>query len=110
MQQNTNQLVFAWSVTLDANKQANAVVQTPTGINLAPGVDIRIGKAPPRKMPFTSCEPNFCIAKSPLDTAILHEMVTNPTAEATIQSSQGSDVKFNIQMKGFDRAFAALAR
>jgi len=110
VQQNTNQLVFAWTVTLDANKQAAAVLQTPTGVNLTPGVDLRIGKAPPHKIPFTSCEPNFCIAKAPLDTAILHEMVTNPTAEATLESTQGSDVKFNIQMKGFDRAFAALAR
>jgi invasion protein IalB len=35
-------------------------------------------------------------------------MTTSPTAEAVIQGSQGNTVQFNIQMKGFDRAYAAL--
>jgi invasion protein IalB len=108
MQQNTNQTVFTWTVGLDDRKQMMAVMQTPTGVIIAPGVELKIGKLPPQKIPFASCEPGRCIATMAVDANLLREMTTSPTAEAVIQGSQGNTVQFNIQMKGFDRAYAAL--
>jgi invasion protein IalB len=108
MQQNTNQPVFTWTVGLDERKQLMAVLQTPTGVVIAPGIELKIGKLAPQKIPFASCEPGRCIATLPVDSNLLREMTTSPSAEATIQGSQGNTVQFNIQMKGFDRAYAAL--
>jgi invasion protein IalB len=108
MQQNTNQTVFTWTVGLDDRKQLMAVVQTPTGVVIAPGIEFKIGKLAPLKIPFTSCEPGRCVATMTIDANLLREMATSQTAEATIQGSQGNSVQFNIQMKGFDRAYAAL--
>jgi invasion protein IalB len=107
MQQNTNQTVFTWTVGLDERKQLMAVMQTPTGVVLAPGIEFKIGKLT-QKVPFTSCEPGRCIATIAVDANLLREMTASPTAEATIQGSQGNTVQFSIQMKGFDRAYAAL--
>jgi invasion protein IalB len=109
-QQNTNQVVFVWTITVDANKQATAVVQTPSGVNIAPGVELRVGKAPPVRLPFTSCEPNGCAATAVMEAPLLKEMATAAAAEAIVQSTQGKAVQFNIQMKGFDRAYSALSR
>ena len=110
LQQNTNQIVFTWTVALDEHKQLVAVMQTPTGVVIPPGVELKVGKLPAQKIPFASCDPGRCIATATVDANLLREMTTSPTAEAIIQGSQGNTVQFNIQMKGFDRAYTALSR
>lgn len=110
LQQNTNQIVFTWTVAMDDRKQLVAVMQTPTGVVISPGVELRVGKLPSQKIPFASCDPGRCIATTTVDANLLREMTTSPTAEAVIQGSQGNTVQFNIQMKGFDRAYAVLSR
>jgi invasion protein IalB len=110
LQQNTNQIVFTWTVALDERKQLVAVMQTPTGVVIPPGVELRVGKLPSQKIPFASCDSGRCIATTTLDANLLREMTTSPTAEAVIQGSQGNTVQFNIQLKGFDRAYAVLSR
>ena len=110
LQQNTNQTVFTWTVAVDDRKQLVSVMQTPTGVVIPPGVELRVGKFPPQKIPFASCDTGRCVATMNMDANLLREMTTSPTAEAVIQSAQGNTVQFNIQMKGFDRAYAALSR
>jgi len=110
LQQNTNQIVFTWTVALDERKQLVAVMQTPTGVVIPPGVELRVGKLPSQKIPFASCDSGRCIATTTLDANLLREMTISPTAEAVIQGSQGNTVQFNIQLKGFDRAYAVLSR
>lgn len=106
--QNTNQVVFTWTVGMDDRKQMIAVMQTPTGVVIAPGVELKIGKVT-QTIPFTSCDSGRCIVSTLVDANLLREMTTSPTAEVVIQGSQGA-VRFNIQMKGFDRANAVLTK
>jgi invasion protein IalB len=110
VQQESNQRVFAWSVTVDNNKQLVTEFQTPTGVAIAPGVELRIGKSAARKVPFTACDTGGCLASVPMDAALVREMTASPTAEAVIQGRQGNTVQFNMQMKGFDKAYAVLSR
>jgi invasion protein IalB len=110
LQPNTNQVVFTWTVAMDERKQLVAVMQTPTGVVISPGVELRVGKSPAQKIPFASCETGRCVATATVDANLLREMTTSPTAEAVIQGLGGNAVQFNIQMKGFDRAYAVLSR
>jgi invasion protein IalB len=110
LQQNTNQVVFSWTLAMDNNKQLITVMETPTGVAIPPGVELRIGKSPARKIPFASCDSGRCVATATMDANLLREMTTSPTAEAVIQGSQGNTVQFNIQMKGFDKAYTVLSR
>jgi invasion protein IalB len=110
LQQDTGQTVFSWTVGLDNNKQMIMVLQTPTGVAISSGVDLRIGKIPARKIPFSKCDTGRCVATTTMDAPLMHEMTTAPTAEAVIQGSQGNTVQFNIQMNGFDKAYAILSR
>jgi invasion protein IalB len=109
LQEKTNQPVFSWTVGLDDKKQLVSVLQTPTGVAIAPGVELRIGKIPARKIPFATCETTRCVAMTIVDAALLREMTTSPTAQAVVQGAQGNTVDFNIQMKGFDKAYATLS-
>jgi invasion protein IalB len=110
LQQNTNQTVFTWTIAMDERKQLVAIMQTPTGVVIPPGVELRVGKFPPQKIPFASCDTGRCVATAPMDANLLREMTKSPTAEAVIQGSQGNAVQFNIQLKGFDKAFGVLSR
>jgi invasion protein IalB len=110
LQQNTNQVVFSWTLAMDNNKQLITVMETPTGVAIPPGVELRIGKSPGRKIPFASCDSGRCVATATMDANLLREMTTSPTAEAVIQGSQGNTVQFNIQMNGFDKAYTVLSR
>jgi invasion protein IalB len=110
LQQNTNQTVFSWTVALDERKQAVATMQTPTGVAIPPGIELRVGKFPAQKIPFASCDTGRCVATMTLDANLLREMTTSLTAEAVIQGSQGNTVQFNIQLRGFDKAYPALSK
>lgn len=110
VQQNTNQTVFSWMIAVEGNKQLVTVMQTPTGVAIPPGVELKVGKLAPQRVPFTSCESGRCVASMTMDNALLHEMTVVSTAEAVIQGSQGNAVAFTIQLKGFDRAFAVLSK
>jgi invasion protein IalB len=110
VQQNTNQVVFSWQIAVEANKQMVTIMQTPTGVAIPPGVELKVGKLPPHKVPFSSCDNGRCVATAPMDAALIREMTMVPSAEAIIQGSQGNTVQFNIQLKGFDRAFAVLSK
>jgi invasion protein IalB len=110
VQQNTNQIVFSWTVAVENNKQMIAIMQTPTGVSIPPGVELKIGKLPPQKLTYASCDNGRCVATMTMDNTLLHEMTVQPTAEAIIQGAQGNTVQFNIQLKGFDRAYAVLAK
>lgn len=109
-QQKTNQVVFSWTVGLNGNSKVVATFQTPTGVLIAPGIELQIGNAAARKIPFTSCEAGRCVSTTMVDAAMLREMTTASTAKAVIQGAQGSTVDFNIEMKGFDKAYAILSR
>jgi invasion protein IalB len=110
VQQNTNQVVFAWTIGYDNAKQIVTVMNTPTGVTIPPGIELRVGKVPPHKIPFAACDTGRCVATSPMDATLLREMTTVQTAEAIVQGIQGNTVQFTIQMKGFDKAYAALTR
>ena len=110
MQEKTNQPVFSWTVGLNNDKQVVSVFQTPTGVVIAPGVELRIGNSPARKIPFATCDTGRCVATTTVDANMLREMTTSPTAQAVIQGEQGKTIEFNIQMNGFDKAYAVLSR
>jgi invasion protein IalB len=110
LQQTTKQIVFTWTIAVDDSKQLVTIMQTLPGVAIPPGVELRVGKSPPRKVPYASCETGRCVATMTMDASLLRELAASPTAEAVIQGSQGNTVQFNIQMKGFDRAYAILSR
>jgi invasion protein IalB len=110
VQQETNQRVFAWSITMDNKKQLVMELQTPTGVAITPGVELRIAKTSFRKIPFIACDTSGCLASSPVDASMMRDMTASPTIEAVIQGRQGNIVEYNIEMKGFEKAMAVLSR
>jgi invasion protein IalB len=109
-QQKSNNVLLAWTVGLDNENRPVSVFQVPTGVSIAPGVELRLGRAAVRKIPFVSCEPQRCTASTPVDNNLVRDISAASTADVLIYAPNGAGVKFNFPLKGFDKAYAELAR
>jgi invasion protein IalB len=107
-QNNTANVVLTWAMT-QGEGQINAVLQTPTGVSIAPGIDMKFGRTA-RKIAYARCDTQRCEGDFAIDEALSKELSTAETAEVVITASQGNAVTFNIPLKGFDRAVQALRR
>jgi invasion protein IalB len=106
VQSGTNQAFFNWTLRADEGRLVN-VFQTPTGVLIAPGLELRFG-ASSRRIPFVSCDSGHCLASAPMDDGFLGDTSSAETVEAVIAGSGGKGVQFRFPVKGFDKALAAL--
>ncbi|WP_152428269.1 invasion associated locus B family protein [Methyloferula stellata] len=106
---NQNQVVFSWTIGTDDENHQLMTLQTPTGVSIAPGVDLKLAKGN-HTVPYTACETGHCIATQPLDAALVRDIAATAEVQAIIHSSDGRDVTINIPIKGFDKAYAALPK
>jgi invasion protein IalB len=92
------QVVFTWVLGYDNKGTLTAVFQTPVGVQLLRGLELKLGTAQARKVSFITCSSRVCEAVT----------MSAPTAVATAYAMNGRGVQFNINMKGFDKAIEAL--
>ncbi len=107
VQQKTSQVVFTWTIGYDADIHLMTTFQTPTGISIAPGLELKLAKAT-RTVPFATCESGHCTASIAMDATFIRELNASPAVEASLRGSNGNTFRFDIPMKGFDKAYAAL--
>jgi invasion protein IalB len=109
VQQSNNQVVFYWTMGFYDENHQLMTLQTPTGVSITPGVDLKLAKGN-RTVPYTACETGHCIATLPVDAALVRDLTATTDAKAVIHASDGRDVEVNIPLKGFDKAYAALTK
>jgi invasion protein IalB len=107
-QSGSNQIVLTWVVLINDNKQLVSVMQTPTGVAIAPGVELKLEKAAPRKVAYESCDNGQCISTQILDNNLMRDLAAAPNVQVTIQAINGQQVNFNFPIKGIDRALTHL--
>ena len=109
-QQGTTNIVLAWNVTAPDKTRLISVMQLPTGVMIAPGIDVSVGKAAARKFGYARCDQQRCEAVVTLDEAMVRDTAAAEAAQVVMQSSNGQTITFSFPMKGFDKALAALRK
>ena len=107
-QSGSTQTLMAWTVFPNESNQFVTDLQTPTGVSIAPGVQVEFDKKAKRTLPFESCDTGHCTAVSTMDNAFIHDVSTAQAAEVAIHAQNGQTIQFNIPLKGFDKAYAQL--
>ncbi len=107
-QNNTATIVVQWLLQ-PAENGLTATIQTPTGVLITPGVDLKAGRIT-RNLPFSRCDPQRCETAFAMDEAMQKDLAAAETAEVAIRGAQNNPVAFTIPLKGFDRAVQALKR
>jgi invasion protein IalB len=110
MQEKTRKVMLVWTVGLDKSNRAVAEMQTPTGILIEPGVELKFPNAAARKLPFNTCGPQSCTAMVPLDPTLVRDLIAAPTADVAFRANNGQNVQFQFPVKGFEKAYAALRK
>jgi invasion protein IalB len=110
VQAKSRQVLLAWTVGIGGDGRPVLTIQAPTGILIAPGIEVTLGKAKPRRIAFTSCDTGHCTASTPLDDALVRELGAADMAEVDIQAMNGNNVQFKMPIKGFEKAYAGLRR
>jgi invasion protein IalB len=107
---NSRRVVFAWIVALNKEGVPTTVLNFLPGVMIAPGVELKFADKAPRKIPITSCEPTHCEATISMDEAFARDASAVVQAEAVVQASDGHQVTFTINMKGFASALAIVRK
>jgi invasion protein IalB len=107
---NTRRVMLSWIIGLSKDGALTTVLHFPTGVSIAPGIELKFGEKAPRKIPITTCEPAYCEATAPMDDGFVKDALPIVQAEAVVQASDGRQVNFAINMKGFTQALAAMRK
>jgi invasion protein IalB len=103
------QVLLAWILSREGQGAVTSTLQTPTGVVIAPGVELALGKAAARKLAYTACEAR-CAAVFAFDDAFAKEAAAAESAQAAIAATNGKTIRFTFPVTGFDRAWAALRK
>jgi len=105
--QNKN-VLMSWIVGPDDKGALQTVFQTPTGVMIGNGVDVKVDNAAVRKISFQACGPQQCTATGPMNDAFIKEISGADKANITLTAANGQALNFGIPVGGFDKALAAI--
>jgi invasion protein IalB len=104
------QVIMAWFVGTDGKGALQNVLQTPTGVMVSAGIDIKVGSAAARHANFLTCGPQGCTAAVPIDDAFIKDASAAPKTDVVLYAPNGQSVDFGIPTGGLDKAIAALKK
>ena len=87
-----------------------SAISVPSGVQIPPGVEVKIGDKETRKLGFSICQPDHCEALLPLEESVVKSLVAAPTTEVSVHAVNGAVAKFTVNMKGFAQAVADLGK
>ena len=104
-----NQVLAAAAVRI-GDSGAELILQTPSGVVIAPGVTLSVDSQETAKAPFTACAPRACEAIFKIDQNLINSLAKGKSFIATVQSLRGKNVNIEFQLDGFVKAYAAFKK
>ena len=103
-------VLMAWIVGPDSKGALQAVFQTPTGVRVGSGIDVKLGAGEARHVNYLSCVTQQCTAAAPMDDAFVKEATGSAKATVTLYAADGKSLDFGIPVNGLDKAIAAIRK
>jgi invasion protein IalB len=107
-QSGTNQILLSWIVSANDKKQFVSELQTPTGVAIAPGVEIEFDKKTKHTLTYESCDTGHCTATAVMDNTFIRDLSAAQNAQVAVHAMNGQTLNFDFPVKGFDKAYAQL--
>ena len=102
-------VVFTWVIGRHEGKLLSAI-SAPAGLQIPPGMEVKIGDKETRKLDYSICAPDHCEALLPLEETVVKSLSAAPAAEVSVRAVNGGVAKFTVNMKGFAQADADLGK
>lgn len=116
-QSHSRRIILVWTVFISGRKQPVGVLETLTGVMIAPGVGVHFdggnakgkkSKSSEWKFSYQDCEPAHCHAVRTLDSKFIHAASAAATASVMIRAVNGKTLRISFPVKGFGKAYAQL--
>jgi invasion protein IalB len=101
-------LLILWELARGKDGKIHAVMQTPTGVMVQKGVDLKVGEAAVGKLEYAGCVPQNCQAAGAMEDPVIKKIMAAPEMMVTIHAMDGRDVNFKFPLAGIDKAVAAV--
>ena len=82
------------------------IVSVPVGVNLKDGIELMVDSGNRQVLSFASCQANGCFATMDLDAKLTEVIRKGKNLTAGFSDGQGSKVKVDISLVGFNAAFS----
>lgn len=106
----SGRVLFAWAVADMGKNGLMSVFETPTGVQIQSGLDVKVGDAPVRHVAFAACLPRRCTGQLQMDEALIKQMSAGVKSSVTIVAANGRGIEFGMSTVGFDKALAAISK
>ena len=100
------QLMILWEISRGPKGSLVASMQTPTGVQVQKGVDLKVGTAAVSKLDYAACASQNCVARGAINDSQLGKMAAVDEMTITIHAADNRDVNFKFPMKGLSQAVA----
>lgn len=104
------QAVFVWRLGRIADGRLVTSFVTLTGVAIKPGVELALGRAPLRRVGFSTCEPTQCTANAVVDEALTQDLLAVDKATIVVRGSNGKAMTLEVPLAGTGEVLAALRR
>ena len=110
IEEKQRRVLFAWIVGRDSKGVLRTVMQTPTGVLIQKGVELKLGKEHAIKIDYTACMPQQCQASIVMNQAMVKQAAASSEAVATIYAANGRAINFKMSINGIDKMLASIGR
>jgi len=110
IEEKQHQVLLLWVIGRDNQGVLRTVFQSPTGVQIPRGLELKFGTAAARTVPYAACTPQNCESSIAIDDAMVRDARASGEATATIYAIDGRSINFKMGIKGIDKAFAALGK
>jgi invasion protein IalB len=102
-EQKSGRAVLGWMVARTDTGGLASIIETPTGVQIDPGLDLTLGKGAVRKLSYQWCDPQRCQARIDMDPAFVKELSGAGTARLRMVAKDGKAVNLGFGTEGFDK-------
>lgn len=106
----SKKVFFTWSLVYARDGKLVSIVRTPTGLLLTKGLEMHLAADKATRVPFRVCGQRGCEARFAMDKDLIATVSKKDNVAVKFFNANDKPVQFNVPMKGFSRAIAALEK
>jgi len=120
LSQDGRTVLLSWLVGFDKDRHPMSVLQVASGLavredksvssglRIKDGLDVKVGDAVARKIPYQSCSPQVCEAVTALDEAFAKTLGGGGPVSVIAYAADGRPIPLSFDVRGVDKAIDAV--
>jgi len=101
--------LFTWIIGRNAQGALYSVFQTPTGLELPKGAQLKFDAGSTRTIPFSICESQHCEVSAEMSRAFVDEVKKATEATVIVTAADGRQINFTMPLNGISNVLSEIS-